>query len=78
MAQGSFVSYLRVSTSRGRFGLGIEAQRKGVEDYLNGGGWTLVAEFVEVESGEARGPAQARRGHGRVPAPQRHPRDREA
>jgi DNA invertase Pin-like site-specific DNA recombinase len=53
MAEGKFVSYLRVSTSRqGRSGLGIEAQRQAVEDYLNGGNWQLVREFVEVESGK--------------------------
>src|SRR5215213_6425076 len=53
MAQGSFVSYLRVSTDRqGRSGLGLEAQRKAVDDFLNGGQWELIAEFVEVESGK--------------------------
>jgi DNA invertase Pin-like site-specific DNA recombinase len=53
MAEGKFVSYLRVSTARqGRSGLGLEAQRKAVEDFLNGGSWTLVREFVEVESGK--------------------------
>jgi DNA invertase Pin-like site-specific DNA recombinase len=53
MAEGKFVSYLRVSTARqGRSGLGLEAQRKAVEDYLNGGNWRLVKEFVEVESGK--------------------------
>lgn len=48
-----FVSYLRVSTEKqGRSGLSIEAQRQAVADLLNGnGGWSLVAEFVEVESG---------------------------
>ena len=52
MAQGKFVSYLRVSTDKqGRSGLGLEAQRKAVEDFLNGGRWTLLEEFVEVESG---------------------------
>src|SRR5215208_580927 len=52
MARGRFISYLRVSTDRqGRSGLGVEAQRAAVENYLNGGSWTLVAEFVEVESG---------------------------
>lgn len=50
---GKFVSYLRVSTAQqGRSGLGMEAQRKAVMDYLNGGQWKLVAEFVEVESGK--------------------------
>src|SRR5712664_3137865 len=53
MAQGRFVSYLRVSTAQqGRSGLGVEAQRQAVETYLNGGKWTLVKEFVEVESGK--------------------------
>src|SRR5271166_1607920 len=52
MATGSFVSYLRVSTAKqGQSGLGVEAQRKAVADYLNGGSWTLIAEYVEVESG---------------------------
>ena len=50
---GRFISYLRVSTDRqGRSGLGVEAQRKAVEDYLDGGKWTLLGEFVEVESGK--------------------------
>src|SRR4051812_30772486 len=53
MARGHFVSYLRVSTDRqGRSGLGLEAQRKAVEDFLDGGQWELIAEFVEVESGK--------------------------
>jgi DNA invertase Pin-like site-specific DNA recombinase len=48
-----FVSYLRVSTARqGQSGLGIEAQRSSVTNYLNGGSWKLVGEFVEVESGK--------------------------
>jgi DNA invertase Pin-like site-specific DNA recombinase len=52
MAKGKFVSYLRVSTDKqGRSGLGVEAQRAAVETYLNGGRWTLVAEYVETESG---------------------------
>jgi DNA invertase Pin-like site-specific DNA recombinase len=53
MAEGKFVSYLRVSTARqGRSGLGLEAQRKAVEDYLNGGNWQLVKELKETESGK--------------------------
>jgi DNA invertase Pin-like site-specific DNA recombinase len=52
MVNPKFVSYLRVSTDRqGASGLGLEAQRKAVLDYLNGGRWTLVAEFIETESG---------------------------
>lgn len=53
MADGRFVSYLRVSTDRqGRSGLGLEAQRGAVSGFLNGGRWSLVQEFVEVESGK--------------------------
>lgn len=53
MATGAFISYLRVSTARqGKSGLGLEAQRKAVADYLNGGNWQLLAEMIEVESGK--------------------------
>ena len=53
MASGKFVSYLRVSTERqGKSGLGLEAQRQAVTDYLNGGRWHLAAEVVEIESGK--------------------------
>jgi DNA invertase Pin-like site-specific DNA recombinase len=52
MAQGKFISYLRVSTERqGASGLGLDAQRKTVTDYLDGGKWELLREYVEVESG---------------------------
>lgn len=52
MASGRFVSYLRVSTDRqGRSGLGLEAQRNAVTEYLNGGRWKLISECVEIESG---------------------------
>lgn len=52
MPQGAFVSYLRVSTAKqGASGLGLEAQRAAVTDYLNGGRWEVIAEYVEVESG---------------------------
>ena len=54
MAEGKFVSYLRVSTKRqGDSGLGLEAQRKAVTDFLNGGQWELIGERVEVESGKS-------------------------
>lgn len=53
MAKGKFVSYLRVSTDKqGRSGLGLEAQREAVARYLNGGSWSLAAEYVETESGK--------------------------
>ncbi|MDB4207678.1 recombinase family protein, partial [bacterium] len=52
MAKGKFVSYLRVSTAtQGKSGLGLEAQREAVAQYLNGGDWELVQEVIEVESG---------------------------
>jgi DNA invertase Pin-like site-specific DNA recombinase len=50
-ANRRFVAYYRVSTDRqGRSGLGLEAQKKAVTDYLNGGAWELLGAFVEVES----------------------------
>ena len=53
MAYGKHISYLRVSRDKqGRSGLGLEAQRAAVESYLNGGRGSLVAEYVEVESGK--------------------------
>lgn len=53
MAEGKFISYLRVSTvKQGQSGLGLEAQRKAVTDFLNGGSWDLLSEYVEVESGK--------------------------
>jgi DNA invertase Pin-like site-specific DNA recombinase len=51
--QGKFVAYFRVSTDKqGKSGLGLEAQREAVLTYLDGGRWSLVHEFVEVESGK--------------------------
>jgi DNA invertase Pin-like site-specific DNA recombinase len=53
MTTGKFVSYLRVSTQKqGDSGLGLDAQRKAVADYLNGGCWQLLREYVEIESGK--------------------------
>ena len=51
----SFVSYLRVSTTRqGESGLGLEAQRTSVEHYVRSikDEATIVREYVEVESGK--------------------------
>jgi DNA invertase Pin-like site-specific DNA recombinase len=51
--QGKFIAYFRVSTDKqGKSGLGLEAQRKAVLEYLNGGRWSLMQEFVEIESGK--------------------------
>lgn len=46
----SFVTYIRVSTARqGASGLGLEAQRESVRQYLSGR--EVLREFVEIESG---------------------------
>jgi DNA invertase Pin-like site-specific DNA recombinase len=53
MAARKYVSYFRVSTLRqGRSGLGLEAQREAVQAHLNGGEWTQVGEYTEIESGK--------------------------
>src|SRR3712207_4740000 len=53
MAEGRYVAYYRVSTEKqGKSGLGLEAQKAAVLQYLNGGNWSLVAEYEEQESGK--------------------------
>lgn len=53
MANGRFISYLRVSTAQqGASGLGLEAQREAVAQHLNGGRWELLEEVQEIESGK--------------------------
>lgn len=48
-----FVTYYRVSTQRqGASGLGLDAQRQTVAQYLSGSVRTTVGEFVEVETGK--------------------------
>ncbi len=48
-----FISYIRVSTDQqGRSGLGLDAQRHAVADYVTRAGGRVVAEFREVESGK--------------------------
>jgi DNA invertase Pin-like site-specific DNA recombinase len=63
--EGRFVAYYRVSTAKqGASGLGLEAQRAAVADYLNGGDWKLLSEHAEVESGKhAERPALAQAMH---------------
>jgi DNA invertase Pin-like site-specific DNA recombinase len=52
-AAAPIVTYIRVSTSRqGRSGLGIEAQRHALGQFAASGGYEVVREFVEVETGK--------------------------
>ncbi len=47
-----FVAYERVSTVRqGRSGLGLEAQRKAIDDFAASRGAEVIGRFTEVESG---------------------------
>src|SRR5215207_205570 len=51
--RSSVVSYIRVSTDRQRrSGLGIEAQRATVARCAEGDGLTVIAEYVEAETGK--------------------------
>jgi DNA invertase Pin-like site-specific DNA recombinase len=52
VAEQRFVTYYRVSTDRqGRSGLGLDAQREAVSQFLAARPAAVIAEFVEVESG---------------------------
>jgi DNA invertase Pin-like site-specific DNA recombinase len=56
-----FVAYFRVSTARqGASGLGLEAQREALTQYLNGGKHELIAEFTEIETGKGNAPLAKR------------------
>jgi DNA invertase Pin-like site-specific DNA recombinase len=47
------IAYYRVSTARqGRSGLGIEAQRETVARFAATGGFDIIIEFVEIETGK--------------------------
>lgn len=51
----NYVSYLRVSTDRqGRSGLGLEAQRAAVADFVKSRGGSILRKYVEVESGKLK------------------------
>lgn len=53
MQSKKYIAYYRVSTNRqGQSGLGLEAQKTAVTQYLNGGNWEILEEFTEVESGK--------------------------
>ena len=47
------VAYYRVSTQKqGRSGLGLEAQKKAIASFAAAEGFTVVAEFTEIETGK--------------------------
>ena len=47
------VTYIRVSTQRQqRSGLGIEAQRAALERFAQAEGLTIIAEYIEAETGK--------------------------
>jgi DNA invertase Pin-like site-specific DNA recombinase len=51
--ENQFVTYYRVSTVRqGLSGLGLDAQRQTVTQYLSGSTRTVLNEFVEIETGK--------------------------
>lgn len=52
MAEQRFVTYFRVSTDKqGRSGLGLDAQREAVSQFLAMRTASVIAEFTEIESG---------------------------
>ncbi len=59
---GKFVAYYRVSTTKqGVNGLGMDAQREAVRNFLDGGKWELLAEFAEAESGKVKDRAELKK-----------------
>lgn len=53
------ISYLRVSTARqGASGLGLEAQREAVSSFASARSFSVLTEYVEVESGKNAGRPQ--------------------
>lgn len=51
MKVGKCVAYYRVSTTKqGLSGLGLEAQRQAVANFLANGAWVLIDEFQEIET----------------------------
>jgi DNA invertase Pin-like site-specific DNA recombinase len=61
MSAQKYVAYFRVSTQRqGASGLGLDAQRATVANFLNGGRHELLGEFCEVETGKGNAPLTKR------------------
>lgn len=56
MAKSRFVAYYRVSTKQqGTSGLGLEAQERAVNEFLQGRAGALAGGYVDVESGTRKG-----------------------
>lgn len=54
MNEQKYVGYLRVSTDKqGRSGLGLQSQEQIIHDTVKRNNWTLLQQFVEVESGKS-------------------------
>lgn len=52
----NYIAYYRVSTAKqGRSGLGLEAQRQMVADFVAKGDGQIISEFTEIESGKSAG-----------------------
>lgn len=50
-----YIAYYRVSTAQqGRSGLGLDAQKHAVSSFLSTHGGSILAEYIEVESGRKR------------------------
>src|SRR3954452_24226976 len=53
MTSTAMITYIRVSTAQqGRSGLGLEAQRRALHQFVKAEGLELTREFVEVETGK--------------------------
>jgi Resolvase, N terminal domain len=68
------IAYYRVSTQR--TGPSLEVQQRAVRDHLDGGGWTLLAELIEIESAK-RADRPGRSAH-TLPRPRREAHHRQA
>jgi DNA invertase Pin-like site-specific DNA recombinase len=60
--QAKFIAYFRVSTDKqGKSGLGLEAQRKAVLDYLNGGRWERCRNSSRLRAASTTSARRSRR-----------------
>jgi DNA invertase Pin-like site-specific DNA recombinase len=60
-SEARYIAYFRVSTARqGQSGLGLEAQREAVDNYLSGVRGILLENFTEIETGKGFKPLRKR------------------